>query len=104
MDSFSICVFLDLFTAFETIDHFLHEVLSLLTSMHLLLWFSSFFMVVSPQYSLMALLLCSPLKDYGLSYPLWADASHIHICSSVPSTALMSSTSDYILDTLLGVP
>lgn len=43
------------------------------------------------------------LKAGGFSYHLWADTLHIHVYSPVPSPPLMSSTSDYFLDTLLGV-
>ena len=55
---FSIHIFLDLFTTFETIDHFLHEILSPLTSMDNLLWFSSFLLGFSFPIYLMAPLLC----------------------------------------------
>ena len=73
--------------------------LSPLTSMHHSLWFSSFSMAFPPQSPPKGPLLCSPLKDW---YPhhFWAGASHIRICSPVPSPALMSSTSDCFLDTL----
>lgn len=100
---FSICVFLDLSTAFETIDHFLHEILSPLTSTHHLLWFSSFSKALPPQPIWRLLCSAHSLKAGGLSYHLWADTPHIHICSPVPSPALLSSTLDYFLDTLLGV-
>lgn len=101
---FSICVFLDLSTAFETIDCFLHEILSPLTSMHHWLWFSSFSKVFPPQSTQRLLFSAFFFKAGGLSYHLWADTSHIHIYSPVPSPALLSSTSDYFLGTFLGVP
>lgn len=101
---FSICVFLDLSTAFETIDRFLHEILSPLTSTHHFLWFSSFSKAFPPQSIWRLLCSVHSLKSGGLGYHLWAGTSHFHIYSPVHSPALLSSTSDYFLDTLLGVP
>lgn len=53
--------------------------------------------------SLLRKVLCSAhhLKTGTLTYHFGAGASHIHICSPVPSPALMSSTSDCFLDTLV---
>lgn len=79
----SICIFLDFSTAFETINHFLHKILSPLTSTHHLLYFSSFAVAFSSSVYLQAPLLCSFLISWWLQLsPLGWYRTHPYLSPS----------------------